>query len=191
MVRHAGAQGTFVYDQQSSTDETPNPLPAQPVIQQSTPFGQSFTPAFSAVGFVRMKLYDTNPNNGLGATLFVNLRTDSITGPVLGMTAPVTLADGFENVVNFFFPAPVSVASGTLYYFEAVVQTGDLWKADTRPYNYPGGTLISLGLPISGSDLWFREGVLVPEPSTALLVLAGAGVFVYVRRSHIKRRSAA
>ncbi len=67
------AQGTFLYDQQSSTNETPTSGGAQPVIQQSTPIGQSFTPAFSAVGFVRLKLYDVNPNNGLGATLYVNL----------------------------------------------------------------------------------------------------------------------
>jgi hypothetical protein len=40
------------------------------------------------------------------------------------------------------------------------------------------------GVAASGSDLWFREGVLsVPEPSPSWLVLLGSGIFLYARRA--------
>jgi hypothetical protein len=74
----AAAQGTFIYDQQSSTDESAWPYGAGGNLQNSTPTGQSFTPSLSAVGFVRLNLNDPNPINGLGATIYLNLRTGSI-----------------------------------------------------------------------------------------------------------------
>jgi hypothetical protein len=46
----AGAQGTFVYDQQS-TNATDGG-----VILSQTPFGQSFTPAFDSIDFVQFYL---------------------------------------------------------------------------------------------------------------------------------------
>jgi hypothetical protein len=161
----------------SSTNEIPNPFLGA-VIQQLTPLGQSFKPGLSAVGFIRLKLYDNTSGNGVGATFIVNLRTNSITGAVLASTIAVTLPDGFTNAVDFFFPVPVPLAPGTNYFFEPVVQSGDLWKIDAGPYNYPGGTAISQGIAISGSDLWFREGIIVPEPSPALLILIGAAILV-------------
>jgi hypothetical protein len=184
-------QGNFQYDQESSADETqPFPAPAYPVIQQNGPFGQSFTPSFTSIGFLRLKLYDNIPSNGLGATVYVNLRTDSISGAVLGATAPTALTDGFSGVVNFFFSTAVSVTPGTIYYLEPVVQTGDLWKAVTGPYIYPGGSLISQNNVISGSDMWFREGILVPEPSATAVTLVGIGtlIFGYVRQRRVPRQ---
>jgi hypothetical protein len=43
--------GTFIYDQQSSTEA--NLGEAAVVIQSSQPVGQSFTPSLSSVGFIR------------------------------------------------------------------------------------------------------------------------------------------
>jgi hypothetical protein len=183
LTGRAGAQGVFVYDQQSSTNEIPNPILGV-IIQQYTPLGQSFTPTFSSIGFVRLKLYDFNPGNGLGASLTLNLRSNSITGPVLAQAVTVTLPDGFADVVVFLFPAPVSLAPGTNYVFEPVVQSGDSWKIDLGPYNYPGGMTISQGVLLSGSDLWFREGIIVPEPTSPALV--SIAVLIWAARSKSK-----
>lgn len=173
-------QGTLVYDQQSSSDETPFPAGGG-IIQQFAPLGQSFTPSLSGIGFVQLKLYDNNPANGLGAALYVNLRAGSITGSLLGVTDVVGLTNGFAGVVNFIFANQADLTPGTTYYLEPVVQSGDQWKIDVNEYNYPGGTTISQGSAIPGSDLWFREGIIVPEPSVVSLFSLAAGLFVWRR----------
>ena len=173
------AQGTFVYDQQSADENTPGG--AAGVIQFLQPLGQSFTPTFSSVGFIRLFIYDAQTGNDLGATLHVNLRSDSITGPILATTDPVVLPDGGGRHVNFFFSAPVSVTPGATYYFQPEVQSGDLWAIVSYPYNYPRGTAFAHGLP-DPNDLWFREGIYIPEPSAALLLVCGGGLVGWYRR---------
>lgn len=173
-------QGTFIYDQQSSTDETPFPAGGT-VIQQFTPIGQSFTPANSSIGFIRLKLSDAVVNT-LGATLHVNLRMSSITGSVLGSKDPVSLPDQFAGTANFSFAAPLTVIPGTVYFFDVVVESGDLWKIDSYEYNYAGGMAFAGGAAFPGSDLWFREGVVVPEPGTWTLLLVGLGVLAWQSR---------
>src|SRR5258708_4975238 len=89
----AHAQGTFVFDKQSS-DES-NGGSGFNFIRNVQPTGQSFTPSLNGIGFVRFNLFDQVRNNGTGAVIYVNLRGDSITGPVIDSTAPVTLPDNF------------------------------------------------------------------------------------------------
>lgn len=173
------AQGTLVYDQESSSDET-FPI-IGPRIQFYGTVGQSFTPSLSTVGFVRLKLGDGAAGNFLGATLVVNLRSTAINGPIIGTTTPVALDDGFAGSVSFFFAAAVPVTPSTTYFFETVVQSGDNWGITTRSdsqgdVNYPGGVFYGGLQPFSGNDLWFREGIVVPEPSSALLFVLGSGV---------------
>src|SRR5882724_10190565 len=81
------AQGTFVYDQQSSTEAVRGEIYA--LIQPDGPVGQSFTPSLSAVGLVRLDLFDWNNGNAKGATVYVNMRANSITGTILGSSMPV------------------------------------------------------------------------------------------------------
>jgi hypothetical protein len=183
-----GAQGTFQYDQQS--------VPADSVggniilMQSFSPLGQSFAPSLTSLGFVRLVFYDANSGNGLGATVYVNLRRDSITGAVLGSTPPVFMPDGFDNWTNFFFSSPVSVTPGTTYYMEPVVQSGDSWYTGIYNYGYPLGTAYTNGLADPALDLWFREGVYgAPEPSVALLVLLGGANLMYIWREQRKVRS--
>jgi hypothetical protein len=187
MAIGANGQGVFIYDQQSA-DENADAEEIL-VLQLNRPMGQSFTPTLSSVGFVRLLLADAGPpGNGLGATVYVNIRVDSIMGPILGATEPVFMRDGFgqgtgnRGYTNCFFSTPVDVTPGETYYFEPVVQSGDGWEAgyDTR-YGYPGGTLFSKGVPSPSSDLWFREGVYTPEPSAAMLLLLAAGLYVFRR----------
>jgi hypothetical protein len=182
----APGQGTLLYDQQAggpSVGEGDYLL-----IQTNGPIGQSFVPSLSSVGFVALAFHDPNPGNNLGATVYVNLRQDSITGPILGSTQPLSMPDGFAyNATNFFFSTPIAITPGTTYYLEPVVQSGDLWDTIYYHYGYPNGSAFIQGNP-NPWDLWFREGIVVPEPSSALLISIGAGALVYARRRHIANR---
>jgi hypothetical protein len=183
----AWGQGTFVYDQQSSTDETPWSYGGGFNIQEATPSGQSFTPSLPTVNFIRLNLNDAAPTNGFGGTIFLNLRAGSMGGTIIGTAAPVTLTNAFTGTVNFIFASDVPLTTGGTYVFELVIQSGDLWNGAAGEYNYPGGTSLYQGLPLSGGDLWFREGVIVPEPSSAGLILLAA-VLASVRRSRANGR---
>ena len=174
-------QGTFVYDQQSSDEsyfgEGGAALGPQPTLQ-------SFTPARSSVGFIRLHLSDALYGNQSSGTFSVSLRAESITGTVLGSTAPVTLAGGFVGTVDFVFATPVSVTPGTTYYFQPTFMSGGgAWNAKaTTIYNYPRGNAFWGDTAAPTWDLWFREGIIVPEPSGAMLLLVGACALAFTRR---------
>jgi hypothetical protein len=111
----AAGQGTVIYDQQSSTEA--HYLEGGADIQQNQAMGQSFTPQLSTVGFVRLFLYNGILGNDSGAQLYVNLRTSSITGPLLGSSAIVFIpSGGFASTVDFFFTNGVPVTPGQTYY---------------------------------------------------------------------------
>jgi len=171
----------ILYDQQSSTDETPF-AHAGYSIQDASQSGQSFTPSLAGVDFVRLNLNDDNTTNGLGATLYLKLRQSNMGGTILGTTSPVTLTNGFAGPVSFFFPSTVALSPSQPYAFEVVVQSGDNWNALAAEYFYDGGTSFYRGLPISGSDLWFREGVFVPEPATGVLFAMGSALLLRARK---------
>jgi hypothetical protein len=185
------AQGTFIYDQQSGDESIANG--ASVAIQAFPPLGQSFTPTNASVGFVRFNLADNQPGNGIGATVVVNLRSNSISGPVLGVATPVFMPDNFgtggsSGFTNFLFSSPVAVTPGLTYVFDVAVQSGDPWSVDVYHYSYPGGTVYESGIPAGGStDMWFREGV-VPEPSSFALLAVGVSVLALTRRMN-KRES--
>ncbi len=168
------AQGTLVYDQESSNDEV-SPF-GSVAIQFYGTVGQSFTPSLSTVGFVQLRQFDINPGNSLGATLLVNLRANAINGTILGASTPVVFNDGFVGSVNFFFASAISVVPNTTYFFETVVQSGDTWGATTLGDDYPNGAFYGSGFPFSAADLWFREGIVVPEPSPVSLLLLASGL---------------
>ncbi len=177
----------FIYDQQSSTNESP-PFGGGSSIQSSIPpYGQSFTPSLSAVGFIQVRISDHNPGNSLGATVFVNLRSDSIDGTIIGVSTAVVMPDGFGGVPDFLFTTPVTVTPGTTYFFQPVVQSGDSWDIFGTGYGYPGGSYFFNGAAQTASDLWFREGILAPEPSTVWLGLVALGVIFYARRRRITK----
>ena len=187
LTRIACGQGTFLYDQQSSDESRYGEAAAG--IQVNQLIGQSFTPSLTAVGFIRLQLLDPNPGNGLGATLYINLRTTSISGPILDSSALVLLPDGAPGApsfFDFFFTTPVSVTPNTTYYFQPVVQSGDviLIGRFIQGSDYAGGTEYLKGLP-GTDDLWFREGIIVPEPSSLALLLLGCGLFL--SRNHFLR----
>ena len=69
--------------------------------------------------------------------------------------------------------------------FEAIA-SGDLWGITAyNTYGYAGGTIISKGSANSSSDLWFREGIVVPEPTVLTLLVIGGTLMARCSR---KRR---
>jgi len=171
----ASAQGTFIYDQQStgSVDGT--------VSLSQTPFGQSFTPNLDSIGFLELQLNDgTTPS-----TVAINIRSGSITGSLLGTSTSTTLPSNSGGTFDFLFSTPISLTPGTQYYFEPVVVSGGFSVSEITFIQYAGGDLIQSGVARTDRDLWFREGVVctVPEPSSAgLLVMAGGILLWRIRK---------
>ena len=174
------AQGTFVYDQQSvSSDARIGESLFD--IQSNQPIGQSFSPTLSSIDFIRLLLADREFNT-VGATVLVNLRANSITGPILASTTPLFMPDGFAGVTNFLFAGSVPITPGTTYYFQPVVQSGVPWGiVNDIHFMYSGGTMFSSGQVVSDADLWFREGIIVPEPSALGLLAIGLSVVLHHR----------
>ena len=180
------AQGTFIYDQQSSIES--QPAEAAAFLQTQALLGQSFTPSLAAVGFVRLDLYDPIVGNSKGATVYINLRSDSIGGTILATSTPVSMPEGFGagggGFANFLFATPVPVTPGIVYYFDLAAQSGsDLWgvRRFVQGSDYPGGTEYLQGQP-GTDDFWFREGIVVPEPSSVALLFLGTGILFWRRR---------
>lgn len=182
------AQGTFIFDQQDSTNETGSPYGTGSTIQSVLPHtGQSFIPTLPGIDFIRLKFTDANPGDNLGATIFLNLRSTSITGPILGTTADVTMPNGFSGTTNFLFPTTIPLMPGTTYYFDLNLVSGGPWDIDIYSYYYPNGESFVGGQPHPGGNYWFREGIIaaVPEPSSvALLLLAGGLLVIRATTTH-------
>jgi len=177
----ARGQGTLVFDQQSSTIESGLEIGLR--FQDNQPFGQSFVPTLSSIGFVRLFMFPGGPASP-NATVNVNLLSDSITGPVLGSTAPSTITNYFSGYMNFYFTTPVTLHPGTTYYLQPVATAGDPVTDVMGGFTYANGSLFIQGIEHVGEALWFREGIVVPEPSICgLFVVCGLAFFGW-RRCH-------
>ncbi len=171
-------QGTLLVDQQSFDLATG--INSTSIIG----VGQSFTPGLSAINYVQFGLADSP-----GSSLFVNLRQNSMTGPIIGTTDTQSITTLDPHVpTTFLFSTAVALTPGTQYFFEPVIvvnanQISIELSNPANPNPYPGGTAFHAGFS-SGFDVWFAEGVVVPEPSTwAVFGLGGVVVFaVKVRR---------
>ena len=166
----ARGQGTLQFDQQVS----PTTAPGAYFNIQPDPTGESFVPTLSSVGFAEFYFSDPNNFNGTGATISVNLWSGSIgTGTLLGTTASVSMPDVFTGQSTFFFSTPVTVNPGTTYYLQPVIQSGDSFQIGVGFQTYANGTAYFQGNPDSSADLWFREGMVVPEPSPVSFAAIG------------------
>ncbi len=136
---------------------------------------QSFTPSLSAVGFVQFRSLATFPS-GSTVTLVVDVREGTYDGPTLSRMAPVDIVS-FSDVGTFYFKDNVPVTSGQLYFLRPVLQSGgalDVGYKDSS--SYERGQPWFEGLPSGSGDFWFREGIVVPEPSTVAFLGLGVGL---------------
>src|SRR5437879_992803 len=138
---------------------------------------QSFTPLIPAVGFVQLQTSIFASSSG--ETLIMNLRQGAYNGPIVSSTTPVFLINKITQVNTFYYPDNISVTPGQFYFFEPIVlSSGSLDVGYKFPSSYAGGEAWSNG-GIAGGDYWFREGIVVPEPSTVWLLAWGSGVFIW------------
>jgi len=174
---------SILYDQQSSTNSGYYGYGGGPLFTEMAPnTGQSFTPSLSGIDFIRLSIADGNPGDGLGSTWFLNLRPDSVTGPILGTTATVYLPDLHAGAVDFFFPNTIPLTPGISYFFDINSPDGGAWNIFVAQFNYSGGDAWAEDIVRLGSDYWFREGLVVPEPSSVALLLLGGAAFISLRR---------
>ena len=191
------AQGTLVYDQQSTNPIVPRGhVGVDGLDIQPDPLTQSFIPTLSAIDFVQLEFQDITSNGNNGATVYVNIWTGSPntnSATLLGSTTPVYMPDGFGDNgnsagnTNFYFATPITLIPGQIYYLQPVVQSGDNpWDVITIGDTYSNGQLFDKGLGFS-TDLWFGEGIVsTPEPTALVLIgLSGVLACAFKRRSKL------
>ena len=161
-----------------------------------SPFGQEFTPTLAALDGVHLFIGPRNPE----AVAVVNIRENTITGPIIGTSLPGTIPPPGEPFIQFDFSDRVPLVPGNLYVMEVKILSGsgepnfNFLPQITNEDTYPGGRAISLGNPLPGSDLAFREGLVTPEPGTISLLGIGllglvGGVLRRRKASERKRRA--
>jgi len=102
--------------------------------------------------------------------------------PGYGVTGPGAL-DG-TGFTDFVFQNPVAVTPGTTYFLSVeALHPSSNWgyRKFSSGTEYTAGTEYRGGNPGSG-DLWFREGIIIPEPSSAALLLFGSATLFFTRR---------
>ena len=176
--------GSPVYDQ-SNTVAPDTGL----TVDVHVPIGQSFTPTLTGLNFVELRMGDLE-SNGLGGVFNVLIRSGGNTaGPVLGTSQDVTMPDSFGHTlsfgglpIRFDFLAPVPLVPGNLYAIQLSKVSGDLFTLYGRQTDdYADGTSILFGVAISFQDFYFREGLVVPEPSSFVLAALGLIGLVVLR----------
>jgi len=146
-------------------------------IPLNSPIGQEFTPSQDSLDVVEM--LTATPFPVPNVSLLVNIRQGSIGGPVLGTSFTVFMPDNFVGMTEteFDFPSSVALVPGLLYVMQIQLSSGVNWGVFGGGPTYTGGRAIISGEPQSQTDLWFREGPAVPEPSSLLLVFVGLAAF--------------
>jgi hypothetical protein len=116
--------------------------------------------------------------------MVLQLREGGSLGPVIATTQPLFLQNLGSQFTTFLFAANVSITPNQTYYIQPTVEGGGVLSiAFKSPSGYLRGDLISNGLTDPLADLWFREGLVIPEPAIGWLALLGAGgIWLYNRR---------
>jgi hypothetical protein len=181
---------TFIYDQESTAADNVNFNTSLGTGIDDVDFGQSFIPTLSSVGFIRLGFYNVGVPGATDATISVNLWAGGIgTGTLLGTSTQLFLPVQSGAWANFFFSTPVAVNPGTTYYFQPVAVTGtnSVNMVILGSDHYPNGSIMYSGTPISNEDVLFREGVVVPEPTSISLAFYAAAGLLLNRRKISKR----
>jgi hypothetical protein len=169
-------QGTFVWDQQVT-----GPIDANALLNFDQPLGQAFTPSFDSIDVAAF--YLGGPTVSMDVE--VNLRSGSITGTILGTTAPITINPSDSGPFDFLFSNPITLTPGVTYFLQpvAITSVGSIFANAIPTSGRMGGAIVD-GVPKNTWNFWFQEGVVnsVPEPSSAALLLIGSGVMYWHRR---------
>jgi hypothetical protein len=167
----------LIFDQRSGSDS----LVLNGIPVQDNHLIQSFTPEVAAIGFVQFQavLY---PEGGSSLTR-VNLRQGGTDGQIMARTDSLRIEDNGLFVRTYYFPDNVPIEPGQMYWLDVELQSLAAPALSISfellyPSSYERGDLYTRGSPSPGFDLWFREGVVVPEPSSLVLCALGAVVIL-------------
>jgi hypothetical protein len=132
-------------------------------IPMHDPLGQEITPALDHVDVVEFCTDDMDYGPpSPPPSLLVEIRDDSISGPLLGTSDVVCPEDGFAGVTRFTFGFSVPLVPGQRYVLRLRQVSGQNWGMQFDGFaidRYLGGRLIVYGQPRERQDTWFREGV--------------------------------
>jgi hypothetical protein len=148
-------------------------------------FGQSFTHTLPAIDAIEFRL------GGMDAHVIVRLRdsvagADGLGGNIIAESLPVVvnIPVGYARH-HFDFPSRVPLTPGQQYVAELRLTSGGLGVFQSIDNRYPGGQVFNEGFPsalLQSQDLFFREGLHVPEPGGAAIC------FIAWALSHVRRR---
>jgi hypothetical protein len=158
---------------QSNVDFLPGGIINFSENSNTAPLGQEFTPQFDRVDFVQLLICCEQYQE----SIFVRIREGSMAGPVLGTSA---FFDFDDMLATFRFGPPIELIPGDVYVIE-IVNTNFVGQSMvvfgdpiSQPNSvYEGGRMILAGQANPGADLWFQEGMGIPEPSTGFMLALG------------------
>jgi hypothetical protein len=163
--------------------ENPPVSPVSAVI--ASPFGQEFTPTLTSLDVVELLIMDSQPFDGQGSTITVNVRQavepypGTINGTVLGtssLSLPDVYGGGTFAVTHFDF-ATIPLTSGATYVIEVLSTDAGFTAGLNTTNTYPGGRFLRT-TAVETADLVFSEGpaaaAAAPEPASVLFVAVGA-----------------
>lgn len=179
----AAAAATLVADQENTVQVELAGFSTQQVI------GQSFTPTRPSMNAVELLLNDQSPGFGGPIDAFVNIRTTSIGGPIIGISQTVSFPDLAQPstpvVTQFLFNTPVGLLPGLTYWIEFVAPdtTQSNFGVFASGFNldaYAAGTAYAetLSPNLAPMDLWFRQGTVAVVPVPAALPLLATGLLL-------------
>ncbi len=148
------------------------------------PLGQTFTPTLSGLNFVTIKL-----GAGLspfeGAIAAIEIRT-GVNGALVGTSKPTTIpASQFDMRLTdyrFDFAQTAVLTPGGLYSWTVKPISGMVMVGGSEA-DYERGEYVRWGERETGLDMYFIEGLIVPEPSALPLAAIGFGGIVRRRAS--------
>jgi hypothetical protein len=144
---------------------------------------QEFTPTLGALDSVQLlfnaSTIDPIPLIPQGATLAVAIRQGGVDGGIIGTSMPLNVPGGFSGALLFRFADPVDLVPGANYVLQPLALAGySEWAVDgSFDPGYPRGRLWFNGsFWLGDTDLIFREGIGVPEPTPSQLLALGLGM---------------
>ena len=142
-------------------------------LKNGFPVAQEFVPQLAGLDFVDLVMGSVEVDPG--ATFQVTIRQSQITGTVLGTSEAVQgFGQAAPSIAHFTFASTVPLTPGNAYVLE-LLYAPSRWTVGADPSAaYADGRMIGGGGSLDNYDLWFREGIGVPEASCLVLFLVGA-----------------
>ena len=97
-------------------------------------------------------------NEGNTAGLIVKIHSESITGPVIGISSTTTIPAVNASIATFNFGS-VQLVPQNLYVIDIIQASAAASVGDFSSPSYPLGSMIIWGEENYGVDIWFREGI--------------------------------